>query len=106
MASSSFGFEQVLAVLVAAVCLALLVRLALGPQRRARLDRAFLQAWSRAAQRARTLRHWRSSRRQAQQVLNDAMQRARQPGERPAPRVEREGNVYTPDRFKKPKQPD
>lgn len=106
MASSSFGFEQVLAVLVAAVCVALLVRLALGPQRRARLDHAFTRGWTRVVQRARTLRYWRSSRHQAQQVLHDAMQRARQPSpgaERP--RVQREGNVYTPDRFKGPAQP-
>ncbi|NBD19205.1 hypothetical protein GTZ97_00780 [Aquabacterium fontiphilum] len=103
MASSSFGFEQALAVLVAAVCVALLVRLVLGPQRRARLDRAFERLWVRTVQRLRAMRYWRSSRNQAQQVLHDAMQRARQqPSDAGRPRVQREGNVYTPDRFKGP----
>ena len=99
------GFEQVLAVLVAAVCLALLVRLAVGPQRRARLDRVFWRVWSRieahAKQLWQQLRYGRSSRRQAQQMFDELRQRSRDGAATP-PRagVKREGNVYTPERFK------
>lgn len=99
------GFEQVLAVLVAAVCVALLVRLALGPAQRARLDRQAVQAWQRLDAAARRLwqqlRYGRSSRRQAQQMFDELRQRSRDGAATP-PRagVKREGNVYTPERFK------
>ena len=97
------GFEQVLAVLVAAVCLALLVRLALGPAQRARLDRQAVQAWQRLDAAARRLwqqlRYGRSSRRQAQQMFDELRQRSRD-GTGARPSVKREGNVYTPERFK------
>ena len=103
------GVEQVMAVLVAAVCLALLVRLALGPQRRARLDRWAVRQWQAFSawgqRRWQAVRYGRTSKRQAQQVVHELMQRSRQagaaPGEgAPRPRVQRDGNVYMPERFK------
>jgi hypothetical protein len=103
------GVEQVMAVLVAAVCLALLVRLALGPQRRARLDRWAVRQWHAFSgwcqRRWQVIRYGRTSKRQAQQVVHDLMQRSRQPGGSsgdgaPRPRVQRDGNVYMPERFK------
>jgi hypothetical protein len=99
------GFEQVLAVLVAAVCVALLVRLALGPAQRARLDRQAVEAWQRLEAAARRLwqrlRYGRSSRRQAQQMFDELRQRSREgAGAPPRPKVQREGNVYKPERFK------
>ena len=103
------GVEQVMAVLVAAVCLALLVRLALGPQRRARLDRWAVRQWHAFSgwcqRRWQAIRYGRTSKRQAQQVVHDLMQRSRQPGGSsgdgaPRPRVQRDGNVYMPERFK------
>jgi hypothetical protein len=101
--AQSMGFEQVLAVLVAAVCVALLVRLAVGPQRRARLDRTFLRTWGRieatAKQLWQQLRYGRSSRREAQQMFDELRQRSRD-GTGAQPSVKREGNVYTPERFK------
>ena len=85
--------------------LALLVRLALGPAQRARLDRQAVQAWQRLDAAARRLwqqlRYGRSSRRQAQQMFDELRQRSREgAGAPPRPKVQREGNVYKPERFK------
>lgn len=95
------GADKIFPVTVAAVCLVLLVRLALGEPRRARLDRACLRAWGTMASRAQALWHWRSRREaaaQARQAAQDAIERARH-------RVDKEGNVYTPDAFKRPRKP-
>ncbi len=85
--------EKVFAGVVLAVCVVLLVRLALGASRRARFDR-----WARSAAlglRARAVALWRwpRSRRQAQQLADDAIRRARE--------GHWDGNVYTPERFSK-----
>lgn len=88
-----------IAVAIAVACLFMLLRLVIGAQRRARLDRWWRQTWGRTQQRARLLWHWRSSRKVAAQAAQDAIERARRT------RGTQEGNVYTPDAFKGPRKP-
>lgn len=86
--------ENVFAALVVAVCAVMLLRLALGPARRQRLDRFFVHLWRTLQAWSIALWRWPRSRRQAQQLADDAIRRARE--------GTWDGNVYTPDQFKKP----
>lgn len=95
------GADKLFSIFVAAICVVMLVRLALGDARRARLDRAFLQAWARVRRQALLTWHWRSRRRsaaEARQAAQDVINRVRH-------RVEKEGNVITPEAFKEPRKP-
>lgn len=95
------GVDKLFSIFVAAVCLVMLVRLALGDARRARFDRAFLQVWARVRRQAVLVWHWRSRRRsaaEARQAAQDVINRVRH-------RVEKEGNVITPEAFKEPRKP-
>ncbi|WP_298825272.1 hypothetical protein [uncultured Piscinibacter sp.] len=86
--------EQVFAALVVAACAVLLLRLVIGAQRRAKLDRAFVRLWRGLRSGAVALWRWPGKRRQARRLAEDAIRRASQ--------GKREGNVYTPEQFKKP----
>jgi len=86
--------ENVFASLVLASCLVMLLRLALGSARRQRFDRGFVRLWHGLRARAISLWRWPRSRRKAQQLADDAIRRARE--------GHWEGNVYTPEQFKKP----
>jgi hypothetical protein len=86
--------EKVFAALVVAVCAALLLRLALGPAQRQRFDRIFARLWARLRAGGIALWRWPRSRRQARQLADDAIRRARE--------GTWDGNVYTPEQFKKP----
>ena len=88
-------FERVLAAIGLAVCALLLVRLLIGPRRRARMDARLTLTWQSMRHRAHTLRRWRSTRREAARVANEAIRRARGRGEW-------DGNVYTPKDLRKP----
>jgi hypothetical protein len=94
--------ENVLAWMVAAACGLMLVRLFIGEDRRAVVDRA-LARWSRiTARRAQGLYHWRANRQarlDAAAVAHAAIERARHS------KVSKAGNVYTPEVFKGPKKP-
>lgn len=89
-------FEKSLAVLVATVCLVLLVRLFMPERHRRRLDATARRGWQ--AGRAWALRvwRWRSSRRAAARMAEEAIHRARGG-------VERDGNVYRPKSFREPR---
>ena len=92
---TSMILERILAALVLVACALLLVRLMLGPRRRARLD-AGLRSFAYATRRRATaLRRWRSTRREAARVADEAIRRARGRGEW-------DGNVYTPKATRKP----
>lgn len=88
--------EKGFAAVVAAACLVMLLRLALGPARRSRFDAFFVRLWHGLRARAIALWRWPKSRRQARQLADDAIRRAREGG------GTWDGNVYTPDQFKKP----
>ena len=88
--------EKSFAVLVAAVCLMLLVRLVMPERYRWRLDAAVQRGWR--AFRAWALRvwRWRSSRKEAARIAEEAIRRARNG-------VERDGNVLRPKSFRQPR---
>jgi hypothetical protein len=93
--------DKLFPLFVAAVCVAMLVRMVLGEERRARIDHAFTQAWLAWRRRALWLWMWRSRRQSAahaKQVADEVINRVRH-------RVEKEGNVLTPEAFKGPRKP-
>ena len=95
------GADKLFPIFVAAVCVVMLVRMMLGDKRRASFDRAFIKAWASVSRQARFLWHWRARRQsaaQARQVAQDVIQRVRH-------RVDKEGNVLTPEAFKEPRKP-
>lgn len=95
------GADKLFSIFVAAVCVVMLIRMALGDQRRARFDRVFTTLWLGIERQAVFIWHWRrrrQSRAKAKQVAQDVIQRVRH-------RVEKEGNVLTPDAFKEPRKP-
>lgn len=123
--------EAIVAGLVLAVCLVMLVRLALGPLRRERFDRALANAWQRGPMRlADAWTTWRTRvRRQrveaqrraaaarleayAERETLDAIARARDrasgrapapsgPGGDARPEADVDGNVIRPKAFRKP----
>jgi hypothetical protein len=94
--------EKILAALALAVCVAMLVRMALKPGRRAQCDRAALRLWRSLAQGAQALLQWPSRRRRARQAAQDAIRRAQGKAAGAAKGAARgrwKGNVYTPDAF-------
>lgn len=92
--------ERVIALLVALACLVLLGRLALGPSRRARLDRAVRQRWQAWRWHLRGWTTSRAARQEAERAAREAIERARR-----VQAIEREGNVLKPDAFKGPRKP-
>jgi hypothetical protein len=86
--------QTVSAAIVLAICLVMMARLLIGPNRRAALDRwARLFAW-RVKQAWLRLVHFRRSRKTAEQLAEEAIRRARDEGHW-------EGNVYKPKSFSK-----
>ena len=87
--------QRVFAALTLIACGLMFLRLTLGQRRRARLD-AGLRGLARGLnQRGRSLLRWRSTRREAAKVADEAIRRARARGEW-------DGNVYTPREMRKP----
>ena len=93
--------EKWWAVLGLVACLGVWASMALGPARRARVQRRWLRIQARMQPRVLAIWPWLKSRvqrpRQAQharQEAADAIERARR-----RPKVDREGNVYRPDAF-------
>ncbi len=95
------GADKLFPIFVAAICLVMLVRMTLGEQRRARIDRVFIKTWFALRRQALYLWQWRSRRQsaaQARQAAEEVINRVRH-------RVEKEGNVLTPEAFKGPRKP-
>ncbi len=87
-----------LALTVLVICLVLMVRLMLSASWRYRFDFT-LKRWTHAMRRrSLSLWHWRSSRKDAARVAEDAIRRAREGGTW-------EGNVYKPKSFRRPRKP-
>ncbi len=84
--------EKLFAGLALALCIVMLLRMTLGAQRRARLDRRALQGWKRLTQWVQYLLHWRSRRESARQASQKAIRRAQHKA-----KGKWKGNVYTPD---------
>ncbi len=89
--------EKSFAALVALVCLLLLVRLFMPERYRWRLDAWAQGAWQAFRAWAQRLWRWRSSRKQAARIAEEAIRRARNHG------VQRDGNVLRPKSFGRPR---
>lgn len=86
--------EKFLAGAVAALCIVFMLRLLVGARRRAALDAWARLVWLRLKHGALQLYHWRSSRKSAERLAEEAIRRARDDGHW-------EGNVYKPKSFSK-----
>lgn len=95
------GFaEKTVAWLIAIACIAMLLRMALGAQRRQKLDRMVLDFWQTAKRRTARMYRRQATKKEARKATQEILQRMRRP-------VERHGNVISPKAFKRPdKQPD
>lgn len=89
--------EKSLAVVVASVCLVLLARLCMPERYRWRLDAAVRRGWLGCRTWVLGVWRWRSSRKAAAQMAEEAIRRARRG-------VERDGNVYRPKSFGEPRE--
>ena len=90
--------EKLLAGFTVAVCAVLLLRLCVGERMRHRFDAAVRRSWYACRCRALRVWRWRSSRREAARLADEAIQRAQRG-------VERDGNVYRPKSFREPRKP-
>ncbi len=81
-----------------AVCVVLLVRLCLGTRRQQRFDAAVRRATQACRRGVLRIYRWRSSRREAQRVAEEAIRRAQEG-------VQRDGNVSRPRSFRGPRRP-
>jgi hypothetical protein len=90
--------EALLAGIVLAVCVALLLRLALPERLRWRIDAAWQRLLQGGRGAARRLWFWRSQRKAAAREAEEAIRRAQRKGRL-------DGNVIRPDTFKGPRKP-
>jgi hypothetical protein len=94
--------QQLFAGIALGVCLVLLLRMLLGERRREKFDAVFRSGWQaarRLVKRTPPPPPKPPTPRDARQAAQDAIKRA-------ARRGQWEGNVYKPDRFGKPDEPD
>jgi len=93
--------EAILAAIGLLLCLALLVRLALPPRQRQRMDSRARQGWNtlrRSARAVPAVWQHRRHRKQAASEAEAAIRRAREG-------ISRDGNVIRPKSFKRPRKP-
>jgi hypothetical protein len=91
-------WEKVIAGIVLAVCAVLLLRLALPPGQRQRLDAAWRRGVVGSRHWGRRVWFWRAHRQSAAREADEAIRRAQR-------KVRRDGNVIRPDSFKGPRKP-
>ncbi len=91
-------FETAFALGVVFACVAMLVRLWIGPARRDRLDATLQSAWRGMVKRVHALRHRGAARAAAKRAADEALERARAG-------VHRDGNVIRPESFRSPRKP-
>ena len=87
--------EKMIALVIAAACLLMLVRLMVGERRRYRLDRAVIGHWQRVSSWVVKTWRWRVSKKKAAKEAEAAINRARTRGDW-------DGNVFRPKSFQKP----
>jgi hypothetical protein len=90
--------EKLLAGITFAVCVILFIRLLLGARRQQRFDATVRRAAAACRRSALSAWRWRSSRKEAVRVAEEAIRRARDDGNW-------EGNVYRPKSFRRPRKP-
>jgi hypothetical protein len=94
--------EKLLAAVVLAVCVVFLVRLMLGARRQHQLDAAARRAGARVRHVVHAMWHWRSSRKRAQRMADDAIRRAASHDRGDG---HWDGNVFKPKSFRRPRKP-
>ena len=87
--------EKLFPAFIFAVCVVFMARLLMSTRLRMKFDAAARTAWLRIKRAALSVYHWRSSRKTAERVAEEAIRRARGEGSW-------EGNVYKPKSFKRP----
>lgn len=99
--------ETILASVTLAVCLVLLGRMMLKPRQQQRLDAAVRRTVQACRRSVTSAYRWRSFRKEAARAAEEAIRRARGPGPRTGGSWDgdREGNVYKPKSFKRPRKP-
>ena len=98
--------DKILTLVTALACVVMLVRMALRPAARQRLDATAWRVWFRVRSAALFLWQWRRRRQardQARRTAQAVIERARQSGSKG--NVQRDGNVLTPDSFQRPRKP-
>jgi hypothetical protein len=101
-ASGRIVFEQALAALAFLVCALLLARLLLSERRRRRLDAAAARSIGFCRRHGLRLWHWRTARREAKRVAEEAIRRAR---DKRDDEGAWDGNVYKTKSFRRPRKP-
>ena len=86
--------EKIFAATIVIGCLVLLLRLVVGPRRRARIDVTLARIARRTGAAADAVFAWPGARRRARREAEAAIRRAREAGEW-------QGNVYRPKSFRK-----
>lgn len=100
-----FSPEKILPTVVATACLVALVRLCLGAKRRWQFDQAMRRVWGRIRAVPQRMKQRPMSKKEAQQLAQDAIERARRNKQRDAVDGNWDGNVYRPKSFKGPRKP-
>ncbi len=98
--------DKLLALAVALACGVMLLRMAIGPARRHRLDALAWRAWlglRHVAMRTWQWRRRRQARDEARRTAQAVIARARQPGAHGE--VQKDGNVLRPESFQRPRKP-
>jgi hypothetical protein len=90
--------ETIFAAAVLALCVALLLRMALPERRRLRIDARLRRMWWSLRDAALRLRSRRGDARSAAREAEDAIRRAQH-------KARRDGKVSRPDAFKRPRKP-
>jgi len=92
--------EKLFAAVVLAVCLVMLLRMALKPMQRHRLDAALQGLWARCRSLVRRKPRKPLTQQDAARVAEEAIRRAREGRE-----GQWDGNVFRPRSFRRPKKP-
>lgn len=99
--------ETILASVTLTVCFVLLGRMMLKPHLQQRVDAAVRRAVQTCRRSVASAYRWRSFRKEAARAAEEAIRRARGPGPQGDGSWggDREGNVYKPKSFKRPRKP-
>lgn len=97
--------DKILPAIVATACLVALVRLCLGARRQRQFDQAVLGLWYRLKALPQRIKNRPMSKKEAAQLAQEAIERARKNRRNGADDGNWDGNVYRPKSFKGPRKP-
>lgn len=97
--------DKILPAIVATACLVALVRLCLGARRQRQFDQAVQRVWYRLKALPQRIKNRPMSKKEAAQLAQDAIERARKNKRNGVDEGNWDGNVYRPKSFKGPRKP-